>query len=384
MEKGKLDIMMDVAWGSSGKAKLAGYLARKHNIAASVCQHSPNAGHTFVDDDGISTVLRYLPSASVNQDTQLLLGPDSVIDIGDLGREIQATNSLGRVFVHPHACILDDTHAVKAAETGLHIAGTMKGTGHALAEKMLRKKGVTVAKHHAKSIEDIGGRIADTRDMLLTALKDGPCLAEMAQGFDLSLNWGFEWPYASSRDVTIGTALNNAGVSHRHVGDVWGCVRPFPIRVGNVYKEEGNCGLFNDMRDKEIIGYSGPCWHDQREMTWDEVTQISGSPEPLVEITTVTKRVRRVFSFSRAQLAEFCKHNEPSKLFVNFIQYLDWSVAGETDADKLLGSEVVIAFLLEVEHIAKQYNPNAIVALVGTGARNCEMIELPRGVINYR
>jgi adenylosuccinate synthase len=218
--------------------------------------------------------------------------------------------------------------------------------------------------------------------LLRDCLRVGPVLNEMAQGFDLSLNWGREWPYCTSRDVTVGTALNNAGLPASCLGDVWGVIRPFPIRVGNIYKDEGNKGLFNDMDEKQLVGWSGPCWDDQHELTWDEVTKLSGSPEPLLERTTVTQRVRRVFTFSTKQLCEFCVANEPTHLFVNFIQYLDWSVAGETDPDKLVGSEPVKRFLCDVEAIAQTFNPKARVALVGTGAKHSEMVELPHGILH--
>jgi adenylosuccinate synthase len=283
----------------------------------------------------------------------------------------------GRTHIHPHACVLTSDHADRAKKTGARIAGTMKGTGHALADKLLRKQEAVLAKH----MRSINALVTDTRGVLRDALRTGPVLNEMAQGFDLSLNWGREWPYCTSRDVTVGTALNNAGLPASCLGDVWGVIRPFPIRVGNIYKDDGNKGMFNDMDEKRLVGWSGPCWDDQRELTWDEVTKLSGSPTPLLEKTTVTQRVRRVFTFSTRQLREFCIANEPSHLFVNFIQYLDWSVAGTTDPHVLMASEPVRKFLVLVETIAKTYNQYAKVAVVGTGAKHSEMVELPHGIL---
>lgn len=377
LRPGKMHVIMDTQWGSSGKGKLAAYLAMKHNCSASVCNFGPNAGHTTVFDDDSKVMLRFLPSASANRETELVLGPDCVFSVADLDKELEMVGGHGRTYIHPHACVLTSEHAERAKKTGEHIAGTMKGTGHALADKLLRKQGTVLAKH----VPAIRSMITNTRGVLYDALRTGPVLNEMAQGFDLSLNWGREWPYCTSRDVTVGTALNNAGLPASVLGDVWGVVRPFPIRVGNIYKDNGNNGLFGDMSEKEMLGWSGPCWDDQRELTWDEVTKLSGSPAPLLERTTVTQRVRRVFTFSTKQLFEFCIANEPTHLFVNFIQYLDWSVAGETDPDKLVGSESVRLFLREVEKIAQTFNPQARVALVGTGAKNGEMVELPEGIL---
>jgi adenylosuccinate synthase len=75
-------------------------------------------------------------------------------------------------------------------------------------------------------------------------------------------------------------------------------VRTFPIRVGNVPD-----------------GYSGDCYPDQVETTWETL-----GVEP--EITTVTKRVRRVFTFSDLQYAEAVSVNRPTHVFLNFCNYL--------------------------------------------------------------
>lgn len=370
MNIGKLNVLIDVAWGSSGKGKLAAWLSRKYSLAASVCAHGPNAGHTHVEDNGDQVMVRFIPSSLANASTRLLIGPEAVLDVDSLIDEMQRYLQPGqRLHIHPHAAVVTNDHASRAKVTGQRIAGTQKGTGHALSDKLLRKPEATLAMHDHRLQPYLRDTSVILRDCLING---GTCLAETAQGFDLSLNWGMKWPYATSRDVTVGQALNNAGVGHRWLGSVWGTIRPFPIRVGHIYTEPSD----NNDPGKAMVGWSGPCWPDQHEVTWDEVTHASGSPTPLLERTTVTKRVRRVFTFSRLQLHEFCRINEPSHLFVNFIQYLDWSVAGTDKPGVLMGSRPVREFITECENIARQYNPSARVALVGTGARHSEMVEI--------
>ena len=86
-------------------------------------------------------------------------------------------------------------------------------------------------------------------------------ILEVSQGFDLSLNHGTEYPYCTSRDITVGMALNSAGCPPSMLGNVIGSFRTYPIRVGNV--EGGN---------------SGPCHHDQTEITWADVSNTHGGP----------------------------------------------------------------------------------------------------------
>lgn len=371
MQDGKLNIIMDAQWGSGGKAKLATWLAHKHGPAVSVVNFGPNAGHTTVLDDGRKVMLRFLPSACVDTDVHACLGPDCVIDVESLLAEIQTINCTNRLTIHPHACVLRKDHAERAKSSGERIAGTQKGTGWALSEKSLRTNDASVA----MNCPTLKPWIGDTRAVTLEALMAGrSVLVEMAQGWDLSLNWGHEWPYVTSRDVTVGTALNNCGLGPRWLGDVYGIVRPYPIRVGNIYREHGNAGLFGDMDKRELLGWSGPCWPDQEELSWEEVTRRSGSPTPLCEKTTVTGRVRRVFTFSDMQVAAFCRANNPTRLFLNFAQYLDWTQAGATVATGYK-SPAVVEFARRLNKIAHE-NHGGPVTILGTGAKQSEMVEI--------
>jgi adenylosuccinate synthase len=61
---------------------------------------------------------------------------------------------------------------------------------------------------------------------------------------------------------------------------------------------------------------SGNWYTDQFETDWDEL-----GIEP--ELTTVTKRIRRVATFSMNQFYDACYANDPNVVFVSHMDYLD-------------------------------------------------------------
>jgi adenylosuccinate synthase len=72
--RGKVYVVADGQAGSCGKGKLVGYLARKLDVGITINHNMPNAGHTFVFDDGRKVVTHHLPIGVVNPRTTLLIG----------------------------------------------------------------------------------------------------------------------------------------------------------------------------------------------------------------------------------------------------------------------------------------------------------------------
>jgi adenylosuccinate synthase len=92
--------------------------------------------------------------------------------------------------------------------------------------------------------------------------------------------------------------LADARIPPKHLARTYMAIRTFPIRVGNV------------------DGYSSGDWYsDQHETNWEDL-----GVEP--EITTVTKRIRRVASFSMDQFYDACYANDPDYVFVSHLDYL--------------------------------------------------------------
>ena len=75
--------IIDGEAGSCGKAKVIGEIAtdKSINLGAAITNCMPNAGHTFVDEQGNSTVFRNIPVSAVNSKTELFIGPGSAIDM---------------------------------------------------------------------------------------------------------------------------------------------------------------------------------------------------------------------------------------------------------------------------------------------------------------
>jgi adenylosuccinate synthase len=80
------------------------------------------------------------------------------------------------------------------------------------------------------------------------------------------------------------------------------------------------------------------------EITWHEVTKESGSTEPIVEHTSVTKAVRRVARFHPDVVLQAVMLNRPTRIVLNHVDYIDVACR----SDNYL-SERAICFVEKVE-----------------------------------
>jgi adenylosuccinate synthase len=123
------------------------------------------------------------------------------------------------------------------------------------------------------------------------------------QGFSLSINASPFYPHTTSRDCGVLQGLSDAGIHPSYLGAVLMVARTFPIRVGAI------------VADGETLGTSGGVYSDQHEITFADI----GQPE---ERTTVTGRVRRIFTFSREQIRDSMAVNRPSHVCLTFCNYV--------------------------------------------------------------
>lgn len=298
-------VLVDGQYGSTGKGLLAGLLAEvgAGSITHCTTNAGPNSGHTAYFDTGspgeAKIVTQQVPVASVVLE-MMGAGVDTVINAGAivdediLGREVKDWLDPETVYLHPLAALItDDAREADKAIVG-RIAGTGKGVGPALAAKVGRDlSAVACASLH--SYGPPPGRSWDnfwdwSRDVVFV---------ETAQGFSLGINTEHFYPNVTSRECTVMQALADARIPAQLLQKVVACYRTFPIRVGN--SPEG--------------GYSGEVYPDQQEISFSDI----GQPE---EITTVTKRVRRLFTWSRQQFRDSVAANRPDVIFLNFVNYL--------------------------------------------------------------
>lgn len=285
--------LVDGQYGSTGKGLAAGLLAEIYpfNVDVVISNAGPNSGHTSYFGEH-KFVLRQLPTFTVVA-SQLgatpitYLNGGAVIDPKVLNEEIYSYtfHRNMRVVVHPSAaCVTDEALEMDVSNVA-RIGSTGKGTGPALMLKMMRQGlGSVVGGNMDKIAADVG---------FFLPKRDHVSLVEVSQGFSLGINSGF-YPHTTSRECTVSQALADAQLHPSFCRDTMMVVRAYPIRVA---------------------GNSGPCYPDQKEITWDEL----GVPP---EITTVTKKVRRVFTWSDDQFLTACYHNRPGVIMLNFVNYL--------------------------------------------------------------
>lgn len=299
--------IVDLQFGSTGKGLIAGYLSGKNHYDVVVSANMPNAGHTFVDDAGQAWVNKVLPSGVYSPGLEYIcIGPGAVFSIDQLKKEVdqlRQRNISAKVIVHPYAGILLPEHAEEEKRLLNAISSTMQGSMAAMIQKMHRNvsRRPNVANYYIDQIEDAGAQVSRDRDWIDMMRSAKDMLVEGSQGYSLGINAGF-YPYCTSRDCTVWRLLADAGVvvdsgNGRKMVNVIGTARLHPIRVGNT---EG--------------GFSGPRYPDQRETSWEELGQ---TPER----TTVTNRVRRVFTFSAQQITEAMLMNSVDSVFLNFCNY---------------------------------------------------------------
>lgn len=335
----KAYIIMDGQWGSCGKGLLSGVLALEKKPDAVVCNFGPNAGHTFIDEVGNKIMTQQLPIGMVHRGAMLMIGPGAVIDPEILEKELiqygKEYDLERRLMIHESAGVItaEDKETEKELQS---ISSTQKGVGAANSRKMMRVSQSPSIARDCPEIKNIACVIDDKtyHDMLINC---DLIQVESAQGFELSLNRSLSYPYTTSRDITPEQILNDCAIPLRWLDNVYAVVRTFPIRVGNIYDDEG-----------KMIGYSGPVYPDMKELTWDGLSKIAG--QPILEKTTVTQKTRRVFSWSDNQFERMLCSIAPVKIMLNYCNYL------EPDAvhyDVL--SPVHQDFISHVDQLACQY-----------------------------
>lgn len=296
IKPGKINIIIDGQFGSTGKGLIAQKIYVDNHIDVAIGSLSPNAGHTFYDNDEKKRVTKLLPVAGIlDKRNQIYLSADSVIDEDILFREIEEFNiDPCRLMIHPRASVVDKTHPEESLVT---IASTQSGSGYARASKLMRTNKLAQGSERLK--EFVG--VLDLEYYLKQKLH---VLVETGQGIDLGINHGLSYPYCTSRDVLPATVLSELGLHPTYLGNVMLIFRTYPIRVGNPVK------------DGVELGFSGPVYPDSKEISWQDL-----SIEP--ELTTVTKRIRRVFTFSDIQYKRSIEMVKPSHIFLNFCNYLN-------------------------------------------------------------
>ena len=289
-------------YGSEGKGKVAEAIARRSGAAAVVRVGGTNSGHTALDPTGRAWVFRQLPASSIVPGVSVILPSGALIDPDIFTQEV-ASLGLGpdRVHVSPHATVIrpEDRQAEMSSGLVASIGSTASGTGAALIERIRRVRGHAIAGDHPA----LRPYVADTGAIMASMLREGRrIVVEGSQGFGLSLFHGGHHPHATSRDTTAATFLGEAGLSPRAVDDVTMVIRAFPIRVA---------------------GKSGPL---ANETTWEAIGTRCGLGPDYLELTTATRKVRRVAVFDADVVRKAVLANLPDRIVLNHMDYFDGDI----------------------------------------------------------
>lgn len=338
LNRPKVDVLIDMQFGSTGKGLLAGFLAESGAYDTVVAANMPNAGHTTVLADGRKWVNKAMPNGVIGSIKNIMMGPGSVFNPAQLRKEIDHLHELDllegvNLWIHEAAGVLKPEHAEAEKASLSRISSTMQGSAEALISKIRRQSGAIVGQNMGLMEEhDLAANVIDQANWLQLLQNSKRILVEGSQGYSLGISSGF-YPYCTSRECTAGRVLADCGVPVRWLNHVYGVARLHPIRVGNT-----------------ADGYSGDIYPDQKELSWEALGQ-----EP--EYTTVTKRVRRVFSFSMQQFREAAVANGVDSVFLNFANY-----------DRALAQKVIAQINSD-----RELPP---VLLVGVGPKNDDILSI--------
>lgn len=320
-------------FGDTGKGKVISYLALKDKLDITArAGVGPNAGHTVIFE-GKKYGLSMLPSAFMYKKCRLLIGPGVLVNPEVLKREIEQTESNGRVGVDPQCAIIEARHieADKAGHLAQDIKTTGTGTGPCNAERALREVKL------ARDIADLKEYLTDVPLEVNTAIDKGKqVLIEGTQGTYLSLYHG-TYPYCTSKDVTASAACSDVGVGPTRIDDVIVVFKAFTTRVG-----------------------AGPLPN--------EVSVEEAQKRGWAEYGTVTGRPRRAAPFSYELAKRAVMLNGATQAAVTKIDVLFPDCGGIRAYNKL--SKDAKAFVEKVEKEIK-----IPVTLIGTGPDALEMVD---------
>lgn len=293
-------------FGGEGKGKISAFLTRQEEIDICIRCGGPNSGHTFVAENGSTVLLRQLPTGYIRPKTRLLIPAGALIDLEVLKYELDSLRlDPKRVGVDRNAMIIEQSDRERESQLQLRdrLSSTLCGVGSAVARRALRGADVNLAGQFAQKVRWLGDLITDVSEEANTALDCGKkVLVEGTQGFGLSLYHTNCYPKATSRDTTSAAFLSEVGLSPCLVTEIVLVFRTFPIRVAG--------------------DQAGPLYN---EITWEALQSESGYPYPIQEMTTVSRKVRRIGRFDWGLAKRAVSMNRPTKIAINGLDYFDFS-----------------------------------------------------------
>ena len=328
MTTGKMLCVVGGQYGSEGKGLIVAHIANDYDVHIRV--GSPNAGHTFYWNND-KHVMQSIPCGWINPKAKVVIGRGALINMKQLILELEHIekyypNFRDRLYIDAEAGILDEKfHQAEGGVNGeIHkrIGSTGEGVGLARIARIERNTDnfrffKDVAKEYDLEccmLENSHKQIAAWQDSGLNVLIEG------TQGSGLSLLHG-HYPYVTSIDTNAAQMLAEIGIAPSRLTDVLLVFRTYPIRVA------GNSGYMKN------------------EITWAELSERIG--KKLEEKTTVTKKIRRIAEWDQDLFENAIVLNAPTQIALTFADYLDNSLYGETNVNKLFDNKNFREFIMK-------------------------------------
>ena len=252
--------VIDGAAGSCGKAKVVGEIATDKNIklGAAVTNCMPNAGHTFVDENGNATVFRNIPVSIVNPETELFIGPGSAIDMTVFQAEYEQAKKYlkdRKIYVHEMVPLIESRHKQYEKEH-IKTGSTFKGGNAVTCEKIMKEKNLEFFQTYKNAVVCSNNEWHERLYQHLENPNEYVILVG-AQGCDLDINHSGHYPNTTCREVSTMQLLADSGIAAERLLETIMVIRPFPIRISNITSSG------------EFI-YSGN-YGNGDELTWTEI-----------------------------------------------------------------------------------------------------------------
>lgn len=378
-----ITIVQGGQYGSEAKGAIAAVICEREGVDIAVRTGATNAGHTVYynragQDFPVAVKMQQLPVGWVNPDTDLVLGAGALIDPVILANECDIVSRLTgadirkRLYIDYRAGIHEPRHAELSKSSGRHhaIGATGKGCSEALIDR-IQGRGHGAVLFGARPDLIQGYNVIDTEAVLNDKLDAGAkLLLEGTQGQLLDLYLG-PYPYTTHKQCGPAQWMLECGLSPALPTDIVMVVRTFPIRVaGNsgplpleiswpelareINGKRESAGLPALVSDDAIqlfelaveqaarefkipLASTGTDQHNwspkervQFQAGLSEINKVALTMlgrgvqielEKLFEMTTVTKKLRRVARLSRVDLIKAARQMRPHRVALTFMNY---------------------------------------------------------------
>lgn len=378
-------------YGSEAKGAITGHLCQRRGVDIAVRTGSINAGHT-VYYRGRGYAFQQLPVGWVNPATKLVLGPGAYVHLPTLESECTMIDTLmggnvrERIYIDHRAGLHLDSFGVEAKLADRHtkIGATGKGCAEAIIAK-IRDRGTAIRtfKEYLELMDGVdphgGWQFVDTPLYLNDAYDAGrQILLEGTQGSGLDLHLG-PYPFTTSRQTTAAAWVTEAGLSPSLEYEVVLVLRTYPIRVagnsGPMEHEISWVDLAHEINVKREVAHMAPLVGEVALLAFEEACRreavelgltpnegirmhawadrgtepyltaasvlhqraLARMPPDLVsdlrrlfEMTTVTRKLRRIARFDARQAIRSIRLERPAKVALTFLNYEHPEVEGLT------------------------------------------------------